>query len=910
MDERTYQTAVTLLADQSPALWRRVQKRPRLLAWLRSGDHLLLPKPLERYRREIFRKLRWVAPGDLAALMRALRQYRGRESVRLAARQLASLATVPETSAEMARLAEACLHGALGALAPSPACEGFCVLGMGKLGGGELNFSSDVDLVFVHADGADGVRWTRVAERLVKVIGEPTNEGVAFRVDMGLRPEGRGGPLVVSAEAMERYYESFGRTWERAALLKARPVAGDLPLGARVLASLEPFVWRRSVDAAAIEEMRSLKRRVEERAVARGDDVKLGPGGIREVEFFVQALQLLHGGRLAAMRERSTLGALRHALVAGLVSVPDHDALAGAYLFLRRVEDRLQMAEELRTHRLPEDPAALDRLAKGLGFAGVEAFRAELQAHRARVGSIFSDLLHVSGVRPSPPDASLALACDPDALPGRRAEALARKGFADPAAALATLERLARRPGSPFGRRGAAPPLALSLLAGCSASPDPDLALLHLGELFAPLRAPAAFHELLDRNPPTVRLLTTLFGTSDFLSKEFIRHPELLDSLVRSDAAAVRRSRAELAAILAERVDPAQPAERRLGALRRFKGEEVLRIGLHDVAGDLEVEEVLEELTALADVLVGECLRIAWEPVVERWGRPRSRFAVVGLGSLGGSELGYHSDVDLLFVYEGPGESEGGRSGHGSHAELFSRLAQRLLSNLSMQLGEGVLYRTDVRLRPSGNEGMLVVSLPSLSSHHERSEPWERQALTRARFVAGDASLFERVDREVLQPLVLRPVSDPRALAAEIARVRGRMESELSGERGGRPNPKLGRGGLADIEFCAQYLQLVHRLREPNTLRALRALRAAGALPQSEAAVLERAWRFLRRLELALRIVHDFPLQQLPEPGRALDALARRMGGYSGSRPGERLREDYDAATSEVRGAYEHILGA
>ncbi|MGC4115880.1 MAG: bifunctional [glutamate--ammonia ligase]-adenylyl-L-tyrosine phosphorylase/[glutamate--ammonia-ligase] adenylyltransferase [Myxococcales bacterium] len=823
------------------------------------------------------------------------------------------MGSLPETSAEMSRLAEACLEGALSHLASSSAVpapvHGFCVLGMGKLGGGELNFSSDVDLVFVHEDGGESERWTRLAERLVKVVSEPTAEGITFRVDMGLRPEGRSGALVLSASSTERYYESFGRTWERAALLKARPIAGDRAVGERLLASLGPFVWRRSLDEAALEELRSLKRRVEERARALGDDVKLGPGGIREVEFFVQALQLLHGGRREALRERSTLGALRHALVAGLVSLSDHDALAGAYVFLRRVEDRLQMVEELRTHRLPVAPPALASLAGGLGFADAGAFRDELAAHRRRVREIFSELLHASGLRAAPPDPSLALACDPDAPLDLRRAALLEKGFAAPEESLETVQRLARRPSSPFGRRGAAPAVALSLLSGCAASPDPDRALAHLGELFGSLRAPAAFYALLE-NPPTARLLTTLFGASDFLSKEFIRHPELLDSLVRSDAAVSRRSRDELSALLvSQRGAGDEPAERRLGALRRFKSEEVLRVGLCDVAGVLEVDEVLEELTALADVLIAESLRLAWEPVLERWGRPRSRFAVVGLGSLGGSELGYHSDVDLLFVYEEPGESEGGRTGRCSHAELFSRLAQRLLSNLSMQLGEGVLYRTDVRLRPSGNAGMLVASLPSLAAHHQQSEPWERQALTRARLVAGDSALFDRVEAEVLQPLVLRPVPDRQAMADEIRRVRDRMEAELSGESGGGRNPKLGRGGLVDVEFCAQYLELVCRLREPNTPRALRMLQQHGALSRSDAALLERAWRFLKRVELGARIVHDFPVHRLPEPGRALDVLARRLG-YSGGAPGQRLGEDYAARTEEVREAYLRILEA
>ncbi|MBI5548613.1 MAG: bifunctional [glutamate--ammonia ligase]-adenylyl-L-tyrosine phosphorylase/[glutamate--ammonia-ligase] adenylyltransferase, partial [Deltaproteobacteria bacterium] len=700
------------------------------------------------------------------------------------------------------------------------------------------------------------------------------------------------------------------------------PIAGDDGLAGRLLAALEPFVWRRSVDASTIEEMRALKARITSRAQARGDDVKLGPGGIREIEFFIQTLQLLHGGRDRRLRERSTLGALANALVAGLLSARDHDALCEAWLLLRRVEHRLQMVHERRTHALPSSPEALRSLALGLGFATAETFAAALGRHRSFVGELFSDLLHTSGVEPAPLDAELSAAADPDGADETRLRALATRGFVDAPAALACLRRMGQHPESPFARRGGVPRGGVELLAGCAGSPDPNLALLHLGELFSSLRAPGAWYDLLARRPATAQLLTTLFGTSDYLSRLFLRHPELADSLVRAEAAVTLKGHAWLAEELSVRLmaeaAPEPQAEQILAILRRFKNEEVLRIGLHDVAGNLEVEQVHEELSALADVLVGACLDLCRKEVLTRWGEPcgpdgaPASLAVIGLGSLGGRELGYHSDLDLLFVYSAPGDTRGGEKGRASNAEYFARLAQKLLSSLSMQLREGLLYRTDVRLRPSGNAGMLVVSLESFAAHHQKAEVWERQALTRARLVAGDAALFGRVREEVIAPLVFRPEADPRGLAREILRVRERMEHELAGEGPLRLSPKLGRGGLVDIEFAVQYLQLAHGrarpgVRETNTLKAIRALASEGALAPADASALERGWRFLRRLEDRLRIVHVFPLTHLPTRGPGLTTLARRMG-YSGTEGGAKLLADYEAITAEVRARRDGLM--
>lgn len=934
--------AIAAVGASSDFLPRLLARRPRLLDWLSASAHLHREKKRETYLRELSRRVARLEPENTTGLMKTLRRYKYREVLRIAARDLMGVCTLVEVTRELSSLADASLQTAVVFLdaalrqrhgapegAPEPG-DGFCVLGMGKLGGRELNFSSDIDLMCVYARdgrtaGGSGApvthleHYARLTEQLARALGEVTEHGFVFRVDLNLRPDGRNGPIVNSVDAMEAYYESFGRTWERAALLKARPCAGDLAVGERLIEVLAPFVWRRTVDHTTIEEMRSLKEQINRRAEQKGDDVKLGPGGIREVEFFVQALQLLHGGKNPRLRERGTLLALGNALFAGLITARDHDALADAYVFLRRVEHRAQMIAERQTHAIPREPRARQRIAGGLGFSAPLGFEAELARHRASVGAIFGDILCATGAAAAPPDPQLAAAVDPELPEPMRLAKLAERGFRDPAAALVHLSRLSRARESPFGRRGAPSPEAIRLVADCAASPDPDLALLHLAEFFASLRAPGAYFDLLARHPPAARLLTSLFGSSDFLSKYFVRHPELVDSLVQSGLAQVQKGRSVLRQELGARLARQEDTEGKLGAMRRYKNEEVLRIGLADVAGNLTVEEVAGELTELAEGLLEATLELARAELLERYGLPsgpggeEAAFAVIGLGTLGARELGYQSDLDLIFVYSDAGETLGGSRGRTTNAELFARLAQRLLSSLSLSLREGYLYRTDVRLRPSGNQGTLVVSARAFSEHQlRRAQLWERQALIRARRVAGDAALFDRLQAEVLWPAIYRPGADPAAMRAEIARVRDRMVRELSQESADQYNPKLGRGGLADIEFVAQFLQLAHgaedaRLRIGHTRRAVAALAGAGILGARDAQVLESGWVFLRRLENRLRIVHDHPLQHMPRSGPALRSLARRLG-YGGEEPEAALLADYGATTAAVRQVYERVL--
>ncbi|MFL5310061.1 MAG: bifunctional [glutamate--ammonia ligase]-adenylyl-L-tyrosine phosphorylase/[glutamate--ammonia-ligase] adenylyltransferase, partial [Myxococcales bacterium] len=880
---------------------------------------------------------------DAEALSRRLRRHKLVEVLRIVLRDLGGQASLPESARELSWLATSVLEAAVrfhyarlcgqhgppdGRSAVGP--SGFCVLGMGKLGGTELNFSSDVDLLYVYdrdgrTQGPQAIDhfafYARLAEEVTRAIGATP---FIFRVDLDLRPEGRSGPIVNSLRALELYYEAQGAPWERFALLKALPIAGDLAVGEDGLRRLAPFVWRKYLDLGAVEEMRALKARAEREAGRRGkQDLKLGPGGIREVEFFVQALQLLHGGKDRNLRARATLPALERLLFAGLISSRDRDELAEAYVFLRRLEHRLQMVAERQTHALPDDPAERARLARRAGYPGTrdeaaQALDRDLQLHRGRVEARFRDLLRVAGGGAPDADPNATLAADAQAEPEERLQALRALGFLDADASAAELTRLARRRETPFAP--AASPelqqLAPRLVQEAAAAPDPDQALRHLADLFGQLSNPRAISELLLGSPRTARLLLSLFGSSDFLSRSLLRHPELIDQLVHRGSAPLVRAPEELRAELRGRLTG--DTEHDLTELRRFRLEELLRIGVHDVAGALDADLVPQQLSDVAEACVAACLDLATAEARRREGVPRhpdgspASLTVIGLGKLGGRELGYHSDLDLLFLYSGPGETDCAR--RASNHEHFARVAQRLISHLTLPLREGSLYRIDTRLRPSGSAGPLVVSFDALATYHAReARLWERQALLRARAVAGDRELFDRAAREVLEPSLFRKL-DAKEASRELLAMRERMEREIADESFARYNSKLGRGGLVDVEFAVQFLQLVHgsshrSVRTSATLAALAELRRIGLLAESDAAPLARGYRFLRRVESRLRIVRDRAISHLPTSGRELILLARRLG-YSGPRAGEELLADYERETQSVRAAFLRVLEA
>ena len=919
---------------RDPAFLRRAARSP----WARRM------RPEKDSLRVLARAARRLGDDDVAGLHRLLRRFAARELVRIALRDLRR-ARVSEVTRELSSLATACLdvairfherrlrarHGPPEGMAGREPGAGFCALAMGKLGARELNFSSDIDLIYVYA--ADGTTageepvthfayYARLAELVTESISKVTEDGFVFRVDLNLRPDGRSGPIVNSVHAAELYYQTFGRSWERNALVKARPGAGDLAVGDELLSQLEPFIWRRSVDLDVIHEIQAMKARIDARAGAEGkDDLKLGKGGIREAEFFVTALQVLHGGKLKdpGIRERAVLPALDRLLFAGIVAAKDRDALADAYLFLRRAEHRVQMVDGRQTHRLPPAPERLG-LARAMGFSDTGRFESALAAHRERVARLFGGLLGTSSGAPVL-DPELALLADQQVEPERRKEIALRRGFADPDRAVAALDALARRR-TPFSRTGD-PAAAVALLAEVLASPDPDQALSHLADFAAALESPESYFRLLDQARRVARLLISLFGTSDFLSKRFLRHPELIDQLLRDDLALVQKGRADFAAEIAARlaIVPSdlpvdELLERKLAELRRYKNEEMLRVAMADIAGSISLEGVSTQLSDLAESVLSACLSLAEDEARAKGKLPPSRLCVVAMGKLGGRELGYHSDLDLIFLY--PGEEPPGAQPQ-LHA-LCARLAQRFLSFLQMPLREGILYKIDTRLRPSGNQGALVSSVQGFARYHLggeespqlRSQTWERQALLRARYVAGDEAIWERVRRDVLEPVLYGPVPDRAAIAAEIRRMRERMETEIGREAAKGKNPKVGRGGIVDVEFAVQFLQLIHghdvpAVRTPSTPEALRRLRDAGLLRDSTYLDLVAGYEFHRRLAMRMRIVHDYSIDYLPQGPRALGQLARRLG-YYGEDPGARLAADYARVTDSVRAAFEEVV--
>ena len=883
-------------------------------------------------------------------LMQELRRFKYDEFLRISARDLSGRAELPVVAAELSDLAESCLEAALQAESRLLAREfgqpglanpegrvspGFCVLGMGKLAGRELNFSSDIDLIYLtatdHGQTAGGAGppldlhayYTRLAENLTRALSLNTADGFVFRVDLRLRPEGRNGPIVNSLEAALGYYESWGQPWERAALAKARPVAGDLELGQRLLQELDPFLFRKFHDFGSLEDLKEMKLSIDRQAGALksrtgpGYDCKLGRGGIREIEFFIQALLLTYGGKRPQIRALPTPEALDRLRSDRLLQTPEHEALLAAWKYLRTLEHRLQLKDERQLHQLPSSGRDLEILARHFGHLGpdaVDAFLRELQGHTAAVSEIFQKLFY-------DPEQALKAEGDPALLrlldreldrSALQAE-LGRLGFAEPGAAAESL--LALRDGPPnayFSRRSrrTLESLAPLLLTEVVAAPDPDMALRLLERFLAGIGARSTFFMLLRENPELTKFLVRLFGTSEFLGNFFVLHPELLDDLISADALAERspdQLRAELQAGLKREGD----FEGKLDALRRFQKIQVLRVGLADLAGKLDEEGVEASLTDLAELCLFAAYQIALEDVTRRYGRPEqeSGLLILGLGKLGGREMNYASDLDLIFVYAGEGQTKGKRPI--SLHEFYIKAAQQLINVLTATTREGILYRIDARLRPSGSQGPLVVSLESFEHYHRKqAQLWEKQALTKARVMVDAAGISARVVQSIAGNIY--GDNPAAALVPEMRRVRERMEKELAQETENRYDLKFGRGGQVDIEYLVQFLALRHggknpALREPQTLKALAALENAGILGAADRQVLEAAHRFYRRLENRLRIVSDRAAHQLPEAGPGLRRLARRLG-YAGEDPGRALLDDYERLREAVRELFERYL--
>lgn len=900
---------------------------------------------------------------DFETLQQQLRQYKALEVLRIGSRDLCLLCDLEAVMEELSALAAAGLQRAYEicsqllvvdyGLPLEQDAEGntrlaeMTILAMGKFGAWELNFSSDIDLIYCYStnNGAtEGGRrgeqislhryFIKLAEMVTKALHQVTGDGFVFRVDTRLRPDGNNGDLVVSLNGAETYYESWGQSWERAAMIKARPVAGSIALGENLLQRLRPFVFRRYLDYGMIEDIKIMKEKINAAIGAEQElNLKLGHGGIREIEFFIQTLQLVNAGRIPVLQQRNSLVLLQLLHEHELISSADRDRLAEAYRFLREVEHRIQIVQERQTHMLPREDRDMLLLARRCGYRSLEEFSAALNGYRSQVSEIFNELFHSEEeeqiVRPD-----VAFIVDPESDSDLVKDLLEEKGFNNPDAAYESLMTLYQ--GSPNVRmtrraRRNVERLLPQLMVELLDSPNPDQALNNLEAFLQGIQARTSYLMLLVENPATVKLLIALFGASQLLSRIFIKRPELLDIMVSRNYAVAEKGLEQIRSELAEQLAQADDFEVQLDVLRRFRHEEFLRIALNDLHGAMPGDDCARQLSWLAEACLEQACGMARQELVVRFGsafstdaqgnRDETAFAVVGMGKLGGHELNYHSDLDIIFVYEGNGETEpiegtnAKRFRRLSNKEYFSKLGQRIISILSLATREGIVYQIDTRLRPSGNQGPLVTSLDAFERYHQDSaQPWERQAMTKARVVCGPPDFVERLQQRISELTFERPLPDN--LRSEIYRLRGRMETEIAKESKDHVNIKTGRGGMVDVEFITQYLQLrygreIKSLRTQNTVNLLECMVSHGLIEDEDARQLIHGYTYLRRLENKLRLLHDQSINEFSSFDKGFRKIAKSLGyGGGGRKPEAAFLEEYRQETEGIRRLLEKYLKA
>ena len=895
---------------------------------------------------------------DDKSFFRVLRLFRKQEMLRIGLRDLLGKADLQETVADLSDLAEVCLQEAFewadaglrrrygrpmiggpdGAQRPA----GFAVIAMGKLGGRELNFSSDVDLMYVytadgetegvrHADGSATNRITnhqyfiKLAEKLTSAIGEKTEDGFVFRVDLRLRPEGQRGPLAQSLGGYEIYYESWGQTWERSALIKARPVAGEESVGREFMDRITPFVYRKYLDYSAIAEIGEMKQKINKDVQQKGRttrDVKLGYGGIREIEFVIQALQLIYGGRDRSLREKNALKALHTLSQKGLITYQEHADLSKAYVFLRTVEHRIQILDDLQTQTMPADEHELRTLARRTGYyehgKEAELLLRDYASHAKKVREIYDELFAFTGeeTAAAAPAKDYGILLDDETTEREAVAVLGRIGFRDASKAYRNLLLLREGPAfvhqTPRSRklfREIFPPLFEEIIA----SPDPDMAFNHLESFLAAQGSWEIFQSLVKLDASAVKVLIAIFANSEYLSRLLVSRPVFLQNLIESLKTSAAGTRMKFEEELEEALSRTSDIPDKLDALRRFKHQEEIRIGMSDLLADADLTIVSRELSKLAEVCLDAALRLAACETGKRFGSAGfvRGLAIIGVGKLGGRELTYGSDLDVLFVFS-ESSTDAPPSGL-SLFEYFSKVAEKTIAYLTTLTREGFVFRVDTRLRPTGSKGPLVQSIEAFKNYYSsQAETWELQALLRARFAAGDRMVGAEFCT-VIQDLIYRD-ADRASLAEDIRRMRKRMEEEVGRESTANYNIKQGAGGLVDIEFVVQYLQLLHGkhhrwVRVPGTYNALRAIKKEKLLDQEDYAVLLRAYVFMRQLESRMRIVSNQSTSELSRDPGELYQLARRMG-YSeeGASAGKKLLVDYETLSRQVRFIFHKLL--
>ena len=877
---------------------------PQMLLELAASGELERPLQTGEMRAQLAERLAECSDED--ELGRRLRRFRNRQQLRIIWRDLSRQADLIETCRDLSEMADICIDLAYHWLYPKH-CAQFgtpigrrsgqpqhmVILGMGKLGAHELNLSSDIDLIFGYPEGGEteGVKrsldnqefFIRLGQRLIKALDVITVDGFVFRTDMRLRPYGSSGSLVFSFNALEQYYQDQGRDWERYAMIKARVVGGDQLAGAQLLEMLRPFVYRRYLDFSAIEALRGMKQLIQQEVRRKGmsENIKLGAGGIREVEFIAQAFQLIHGGRDLSLQQRSLFAVLDTLRDQGYLPAAVTDELRDGYAFLRYAEHALQAIDDRQTQMLPDNDQDRARVALIMGFDSWQAFHERLMHWRARVDWHFRQVI-------ADPDEDAEIAEDEcvggEWLPlwddvqdeAAACRQLAEAGFVDAQAAwqrlaglrngnqVRAMQRLGRERLDAFVPR---------LLAQAVEHANPDLVLERVLPLVEAVARRSAYLVLLTENPGALQRLLTLCAASPWIAEQITRFPLLLDELLNEGRLFKPPLAPELAAELRERLMriPEEDLEQQMEALRHFKLAHRLRVAASEIAGSLPLMKVSDYLTWLAEAILEQVLALAWRHTVSRYGAPRRvdgsvcdpDFVIVGYGKVGGIELGHGSDLDLVFIHDGDpqAETDGEKSIDG--AQFFNRLGQRIIHLLTAQTNSGQLYEVDMRLRPSGAAGLLVSSLGAFQRYQENEAwTWEHQALVRARVLVGCPRVGKAF--EAVRAQVLGRKRDLDKLRGEVSEMRAKMRDNLGSrataagtaanafEASAPFDLKQDAGGIVDIEFMVQYAALAWSRQYPELLeftdniRILEGLERVGMLPGEDARLLQDIYKAYR----------------------------------------------------------------
>ncbi|MDP8262795.1 MAG: bifunctional [glutamate--ammonia ligase]-adenylyl-L-tyrosine phosphorylase/[glutamate--ammonia-ligase] adenylyltransferase [Candidatus Ancaeobacter aquaticus] len=897
---------------------------------------------------------------DYDSRLNSLRRFKRREMLRIGVKDILGMSRVEETVKELSNIGDAVLtaayrisHDVLYKKYGTPKetnsdnperDASFAVISMGKLGGEELNYSSDIDVVFVYSeDGMTDVKdipkaksitnieyFTKMGEMILSIIGSTTKEGYVFRIDTRLRPEGNTGPLVRSLESYQEYYAAWGEAWERMALIKARFSAGSEVLGKEFIGAIKPFVYQKSLSQSSIDEIKDIKRRIDHEVSKKGrtfTEVKLGYGGIREIEFTVQVFQLIGGGKNPKLQTPTTLNAIQVLSCADIFNKDDAINLMEAYRFLRVLEHFLQIENELQLHHLPTDNDELNKLAKKLGYADIEekSAREQLMNDYKR----HTDFVHSVHMRIFAKDNTDSNAEGIEYLYENKCSTdseqyLKEIGFQDIKKAFSNIKFLSEGPGyvhiMPSTVRTFKQFLP-DLMKFLKESPDPDMAFNNFERFVSSQGARSVFYKLLDENRNLIKLLVHLGAHSQYLSDTVVTNPDILGQILMPGMLELKKDTSILYKELTARTNMYKSYDDILDEMRRYKKAEIVRIGLKDILGISGLAGTLRDISALADASLKVAVDVALKILVEEYGYPEteignkkkaSEYAIFGLGKLGGYEMGYSSDLDIVFVYRGDGQTASASKSI-TNREFFAYFAQKVIEIMTKTTVEGSLYKVDIKISPGGKGEGIVHAFEKYQNYYGTSSmTWERQAFTKARCICGDVSLQKDFEILIADYVYGKCLSSKEI--KEIYDMRLLMQKERVKTRDKGYHIKLDPGGIVDIEFIVQVIQLMQGckdkdVRKTNTLEILTILGEKEYLSGNDFMILHNAYIFMRIIENKIRIVSNHSLDAIPHEEKKLKVLIKRLGeNYESIGSSKAFLDQYHVFASKVRAIFDNIF--